>query len=188
MRILGLEGTHHFQADGGVENVCHMVVELTNGEQFRVAIDSVLYTTLAQLGDYAKGVESSGKLLLSSIPKDPNPTKGPEQSLEEFANSFVTGPNNKVPEQQIALAQELLDVAGEEVEKAHDPLSQLRKIGMFGEPRDVMSSLSSMESPNLSMSTREQNTGPDVIESFEDTSQYEEDDPGEEHPPIAEQY
>ena len=186
MRILGLEGAHHFQTDGGVENSCQMIIELTNGEQFRVAIDSVLYTTLAQLGDYSKGVRATGELLLSSIPKDPNPTKGPVESLEEFANDFITGPNRPNQEQAIALARELADMSNEDAEKlVTDPLSELRKIGMFGEPKDAVSSSSI---GNLSV-VRDNNVGPDIVESFEDTSgQYEEDDPGEEHTPIAEQY
>jgi len=175
MRIVGLEGVHHFQQDGSVGNSCCMLIEITGGDTFRIPIDSATYTMLTQLGEYGVnvkgttkkvGVESGVELskALREEPKLEHVDQGP--SLQEFANGFITGPN---------LGQELVDTRVD----APDPVSELQKIGMFGEPQDILKSLSMAQ----------QNSGPDVVESFEDTSdQYEESDPGEENGSIAEQY
>jgi hypothetical protein len=205
MRIVAIEGVQHFQINGGSGGSNNMLIELANGEQYRVPIGDDTYAVLSELGKVsAMQAHQQEPDLSQYMPQQTPATKQPTkqrldrspqpgqipQTLGDFAKGFITGPNQgaaPAPPQMTAEQQELVgqlsSLSDNEVtELAEDPLSQLRKIGMFGEPTDIMSSL---ESTSATVQ------GSDVIESFEDTSEDDEYDPGEEYDDddeIADQY
>lgn len=204
MKIIGIEGVREFGSSGR----SNMIVQLPTGEQFRVPIGTDTYDMLNELGNimelHAQGQETDMARLAYQEPQpgDPPATKqrldrsaAPgqvPQSLEDFAKTFVTGPNAgapSVPPQMAATQNDLVgqlatlspeeavEMAGDQVD---DPLSQLRKIGFLGEPTDILSAMNTQTEPS----------GSDVIESFEDTSDdYDDYDPGEEYDDdMAEQF
>jgi len=192
MRIVAIEGVQHFQINGGSGGSNNMLIELANGEQYRVPIGDDTYSVLSELGKVS-AVRAQQEPDLSQYTPQQTPTAKPASgvSLQDFAKAFITGPNAGAPPappqmtaEQAELVGQLSSLSDNEVtELAEDPLSQLRKIGMFGEPADVMSSLESLSAPVQ---------GSDVIESFEDTSDDDDEyDPGEEYDDddeIADQY
>lgn len=194
MRIIGVEGVHHFPANGDAGgSSSNMLVELPGGEQYRVPIDQETYMMLSELAkisalqaghapqpDLAEYQQPTAPATKQRLDRTAQPGQIP-QSLEDFAKGFVTGPNMgapPVPPQNDLVGQlssmsdsELNELAELAQPQEGNPLDQLRKIGMFGEPTDVMASLGTTSNPQ----------GPDVIESFEDTSDDDDEDPGEEY-------
>mgnify|MGYP001114712990 CR=1 FL=1 len=196
MRIVGIEGVREFGSSGR----SNMIVELPTGEQFRVPVGQDTYDMLNELGNimelHAQGQETEMARLAYQQPqpgdqpatkqrldRSPQPGQRP-QTLEDFAKTFVTGPNVGAPgvppqmaETQNDLVGQLATLSPEEAvelagdQQVDDPLSQLRKVGFLGEPEDVLSA----------MSTPAETPGSDLIESFEDTSDSDFDDPGEEY-------
>ena len=187
MKIVGIEGVQEFLDDGnlGVRN--NMIVELKTGEQFRVPIGIDTYTMLTELGNMVALQTGSQPGVLPAkqrLGRTVEPGQVP-QSLEDFSKTFITGPNAgapPVPPQMAETQQDLvgqlstlssdeaLELAGDHGQ-TDDPLSLLRKVGFLGEPEDVLSA----------MNTKTETYGSDVIESFEDTSDVDYDDPGEEY-------
>lgn len=183
MRIIGIEGVQMFQ--GGAEHVSNMIVEASDGGQYRVPISRETYSVLSELGQrgmVAEACQSSPQPVRQRLDRAAGPGQVP-QSLEDFARSFISGPNSGAvaappafAQEQQTLVGELTDLSNEEVMELargqqDDPLTQLRKVGFLGEPADVLSALA----PKAEIQ------GSDVVESFEDTSEDEEDDPGEEY-------
>lgn len=182
MKIVGIEGVQEF-SDNGTVGRHNMVVQLPNGEGIRIPIGADTYTALTELGT-----------LLDKFTKpqeDQSPCKQPseavaeeisQQDLLDFAKAFVSDPNEEsvqVPD-QLELTEELSTLSSDELvalaEQQANPIDKLIKVGFLGEPENVMSALG-RDPP--------QSEGPDVIESFEDTSEGDDEDIGEE---FAEQY
>lgn len=193
MQIIGIEGVREFGSSGR----SNMIVQLPSGEQYRVPISPDTYNMLNELGNimelHSQGQETEMARMAYQQPqlgdapatkqrldRSPQPGQQP-QSLEDFAKSFITGPNQGAAPSQFTTEQEdlvgqLSTISNEEAValagESEGPLSDLRKVGFFGEPTDILSALGSEAS---------EPQGSDVIESFEDTDDGEDDDPGEEY-------